>query len=110
MATDPSATGQVGDPSLSREEFDRSLVERIQEQYLAGLKRDDSTGEFTQELSSTDAEFEASALDPPWKPLSPLTNEEHFKGRFEKEAKRAIEDLGNGDESPESDDGDSSFV
>ena len=95
---------------VSREDFDRSLVERIQEQYLSSLEKDGGTS--SEPLTGAEADFEPSALDPPWKPLSPLTHEEEFRGRFESESRRAIEDLGraNSEETPESDDEDSSFV
>lgn len=100
------------DTNLSRDDFDRSLVERIQEQYLSSLDKGTQAAERGKQLTSAEAEFEASALDPPWKPLSPLTPEEEFRGRFETEAQQALDDLGEAgnEESPESDDEDSSFV
>lgn len=101
-----------GDGNLSRDDFDRSLVERIQEQYLTSLDKGAPAPGEGQVLTSSDAEFESTTLDPPWKSLSPLAPEEDFRSRFESEAKQALDDLGDAgsEESPGSDDEDSTFV
>lgn len=92
------------DTSLSRDDFDRSLVERIQEQYLSSLDKGAPAPDQGKELTSSDAEFESGSIDPPWKQLSPLTLEEKFRKRFETESKQALDELGNAsnEESPES--------
>ena len=107
--------------SGSREDFDKSLVERIQEQYLANLeqKGTEAAGRAPGVGSGTRPEgYEPSVLDPPWKPLSPLSKEEEFRGRFEHDSERAVsglgepDDAGSGlsDEQPDADDQESRWV